>query len=200
MADFSNKTLAFVLVAALTVSLIGTLLSLNKLNQITGGVTGTGNASLYLNSTASIRFAVATVDWGTGSVNSSGSTCLLDTAGTTTGCTGFSAVSQPLVIENNGDTNLSVQLTSNASGTQFIGSGATFQWKVTNNETSSCPSPLPAAYTDVNTSSPGTLICAALLPSTATNTLKVDLNVSIPLSLVTSATGQKAATLTVTGS
>lgn len=196
--DISNKTLALVLIAAIAVSLVGTLVSLNKVNQITGFATSVGgNASLYVNSTASLRFSTATVDWGTGSVNATAGTCYLSTESVKTGCTGFSTVSAGLVIENDGDTNLSVTLVSDKTPTTFIGSGATFNWKLSQNEASSCPSVTPTAYTQINTTA--ITICTALEPLDTRDTILINLNVSIPLSVVTSSSGQKIATLTAVG-
>ncbi len=201
--EISNKGLALLLVAAVAVSVFGMILSINKLNIIqtmksgTGFATSSGNASLYINTTSSLRFSVATIDWGTGSVNATTGTCYLNTEGLKSGCTGFTTVSQGLVIENDGDTNLSVTLVSDKSPTTFIGSGATFLWKISQNESGSCPSVTPTAYTQVNTSA--ITICTAFQPVDATDTILVDLNVSIPLSIVSSGAGQKVATLTAVG-
>jgi hypothetical protein len=53
--DISNRTLATFLLLAIVVSLGGTLVSLNKLNSLTGfATTGTGNVSLSVGSTLSI--------------------------------------------------------------------------------------------------------------------------------------------------
>ncbi len=202
MADISNKTLALVLVAALAVSLVGTLLSMNRLNTLTGFATSTGTSNLTLVSTSAISFAINNVDWGTGSVNASdvthNYTCTLDTLGTKTGCVNFTTVTQGLVLENTGDTNLNVTLKSDKTPTQFIGTGATFQWKIAENETGSCNGTLgQTTFTTVSTTD--TNICTVLLPQIATNSLKIDLNVTIPLAVMSGGAGAKLATLTATG-
>ena len=80
MADeISNKTLAFLLVVAIAISLGGTFVSMNRLNTLMNlpGVTGfatansTGTANVTITASASIRFAVNNLDFGIGAVNSS---------------------------------------------------------------------------------------------------------------------------------
>ena len=130
--DITNKTLAFFLVAAIVVSVVGTMTSLNKIDrfQTESGPAGlattdTGNVSLYVNRTASIVFRNATINWGSGYVNisSSGVTnCVMDTKGgagtvTTPDCEEFTPQTG-LHIENDG--NLDVNLTFNFSGNNTI--------------------------------------------------------------------------------
>ena len=73
--DISNKTLAMFLVAAIVLSLGGTLISLNKLNNIVGPTalatqqTGTVNFSIY--ETLDISISNATLDFGRVVVNAS---------------------------------------------------------------------------------------------------------------------------------
>ena len=208
--EITNKTLAIFLVAAVAISLFGTILSINKLNQfgkfITTGYATSDNATatLVVSSTTSIKFAVATVDWGTGYVNSTGGyvNCTLTTNGynTPSACVGFNTVSQGFVLENDGNTMAQVQLYSNATAAQFIGdSTALFLYRVSDNESNSCTGEAPASYTTVNTTSPGTLIC----PSQAFNftdnvdSLRIDINVTIPY---TAPPGSKSARLTATAS
>ncbi len=172
---------------------------------ITGMATSSGNVTLTVNSTSAIQFAVNSVNWGTGSVNASdvthNYTCTLDTEGTTTGCINFTAVTQPLIIENNGNTNLSVSIYSNASATDFIGSGSTFQWKVLQNESGSCTTtPSPATYSPVNVSvSNATIICSNLGYTDSNDSLKLNLKVTIPLAVMSGPAGDRSATITVVG-
>jgi hypothetical protein len=70
MSEISNKTLAFLLVGAIAISLMGTLFSLNRLGKIgapmvSGQATiNTGSASMTIASSLSIRLAVSTLDFG----------------------------------------------------------------------------------------------------------------------------------------
>lgn len=213
--EMSNKTLSLLLVAAITISLFGTIISVNKLNRFqtikatTGFATSDqGTATVYINSSTSIFFSIDTVDFGTGYVNGTGGSpqnCTLNTEGlkTTPGCIDFNTVTQGFVLENEGTTMPSIQLSSNSNASEFL-TGATgeyggprFLYKVTNNESSSCTSPVPATYTDINDTAPGTVICSGLDYKTDNDTLLIDIQINIP---ITTTTGQKTATLTAQAS
>jgi len=209
--DISNKTLAWLLVGAIVVSLIGTFTSINRLQRISisGAATSsdTGNATVYINTTASLIFSVATVDWGTGYVNTTAGehNCTMMTDGTANsdGCVGFNTVTQGLVIENNGNKNFStVQLKSDENASGFIGGGDAadapspeFQWKISQNETGSCGTIHDTTWTDVNTTNPGTVICNNFHFEDTNDSIRVDLRIVIPYD----AAGDKIATLTATG-
>jgi hypothetical protein len=211
--EITNKTLGLLLVAAVAISLFGTIISINKLNQFTQLSTTTGfatsdqgNVSVYVNTSTSIRFAVNTVNWGTGIVNTTGGyvNCTMMTDGTanSAGCSGFNTVTQNFVLENDGSTLAGVQLASNASAAQFIGGdssggGPLFRYTVTNNETGSCSGPVPSSFTDVNTTAPGTQICpvSGFNYTDTRDSMNISIYVNIPY---TAPSGQKSATLTAT--
>ena len=72
--EISNKTLAMLLVAAIVVSLGGTLVSLNKLSRFnTAGITGlasaSGEANLTISETVSITLLDGKIEFGSGIVN-----------------------------------------------------------------------------------------------------------------------------------
>jgi hypothetical protein len=218
MADeISNRTLAILLIAAIVVSLGGTFFSLNRLALIsqqpgtTGFVTNpTGQARVNITSLASLRFSIGTVDFGTGYVNTTAGNqyCSMAAINQSTGyldgiaqCVGFIKVNSTLQIEDDGNTNLSLVITSDRTPATFIGGSVpVFKYQVVNNgtETGSCPVPSPALWNDLNTNT--STICAAAtngLGYLDTNdSLNINLNISIPYN---SLTGQQTATLTVTG-
>ena len=155
MADISNKSLALLLLGALVVSLSSSLYVMNEAGTITGrALTSTGVANFTINNTMSIKFAGATViPFGVGNVNSS-QTCYLGTNQTKSscavvncGCVDFNSTvsTQNLTIENDGSVpvNVSVNFTSGSvagNASNFIGSGASFQFLVKQNESNSCGS------------------------------------------------------------
>ncbi len=213
--EMSNKTLSLLLVAAIAISLFGTIISVNKLSKFqtikttTGFATSDqGTATVYINSSTSIFFYVDTVNFGTGYVNGSAGApqnCTMNSEGlkTTPGCIEFNTVTQGFVLENEGTTIPSVQLSSDSNASEFL-TGATwdyggpqFLYKVTNNETSACTSPVPATYTNINDTAPGTVICSGLDYQTDNDTLKIDIQINIP---ITTTTGQKTAILTAQAS
>ena len=185
--EISNKTLALFLVAAIVVSLAGTIISLNKLGQVTTtgfAATDTGTATLQVNSTTSIFFSIDSINWGSGYVNGSYINCTMGSDNKRSlGCVGFTTVAQGFVLENDGNKNVTVELVANATAAQFIegstGGGPEFLYNVSNNETDACDTPAPAALTAVNTSAPGTLICD-IFHFIDADTMRIDVEINIP--------------------
>jgi hypothetical protein len=73
--EISNRTLAILLIIAIAISLGGTIVSLNRLAQvrvpvITGFASDQGTATVNITSQASLIFAVNSIDFGNGWVNS----------------------------------------------------------------------------------------------------------------------------------
>jgi len=149
MEDISNKTLAILLIAAMVVSLGGTILSLNRLSmyrgvpqQISGFATGTGTANLSILQETTITVVSNRIDFGTGILNVTGgctnatllSSSHSPTAGnwspvydncwvsnaTTPAAVQFSG--EDIVIRNDGNVNVSLRMDSQAdSAANFIG-------------------------------------------------------------------------------
>jgi hypothetical protein len=209
--EISNKTLALFLVAAVTISLFGTVISLNKMNRLvqlkstTGyALSDTALAQVTVNTTTSIIFTTDSIDFGSGTVNTSGAdkNCTLAVNATkSVDCIGFTHVNVPFVLENDGTTFVSVVLNSSKNASAFLGGtdtagGPQFKWKVEAGEASSCLSaPVPAAYTDVNDTYPGTMICNNLTYVDTTDTLNVSILINIPY---TTPQGAKTASLMAT--
>lgn len=213
--DISNKSLAFILVVAIVISLGGTIVSLNKLNQFgfTGAATGTGSgtANLTVNSSVIITFLTSKVDFGTGNTNDTGAgieNCTIDTNGTnprndgstigswgTQSCIGFNSNVAPFVIRNDGNLNVNLTLQSSASPSAFIGGTfPAFQWAL--NTTNACPGGNlnPVAWQDVNTSAQN--VCTNYSYVDGSDLLTLNIRVNIPQDAVP---GTHAATITATG-
>jgi hypothetical protein len=227
--EVSNRTIMALLIATVVVSLGGTYISLSAVNNkltsiglvpITGfAVIPNATATVTVNTISSIKFSQASVAFSTGSVNTASgfNNCTLSTtSASNSGCTDFSEVSTPFTIENDGNTNLSVELRSNATATTFIGSGALFLWNVSVSESGSC---VNASGTDRTAVQPNTSvgcggttnacgsifesvstsnknICPSLLYNDASDSLNIDINISIPYD---APTGTKIAGIIVTG-
>jgi hypothetical protein len=221
MTDITNRSLAGLLVVAIVISIGGTWLLANQspgFLAITGLTqsTDTGTAQLTVQTFGSIRFAVNSVNFGSGQVNTSGGNqgCILDTNGTNDSnrCENFTANSVGFQLENDGSANATIQLSFSNSASGFLGGDPTiakYRYVVSNNETNSCSNSTggftcaanqnctvaPIGWSDVNTTSPGTTICPKLLFTDLSDSLKVGINITIPYD---SPSGAKLSTLTAT--
>jgi hypothetical protein len=197
--DETNKTLALLLVAAIVVSLGGTIVSLNKIGQFEGLVditgrqvtdTSTGTVQLNLTSDTAITVTRNTIDFGNGYVNSSCDNCTMwtnSTSGGTSYSLGGCCVNEwktvatsgeamsGLWIQNTGNENLSVNLNFSANATSFIG-GDTVNGTCTgvaeDDTTDSCGGSLlyTTTWYDFNTSDPYVCGGAASYPFEADGT------------------------------
>jgi hypothetical protein len=208
--DLSNKVLAALLGVSIVISLAGLLVFLNKGGeQLTGAaISPTAVARINITARASINWTVYTVNWGTGYVNDTAASCLLNTEGANNpaNCTNFTTVTQDLMLENDGNQRVSVNLSSNASAAQFLGgTNPAFQWKLNNNESGSCGSPgagtactanatalqYQSVYSTVSTTP--VEICPCFNFANPNDVIGTDLQVVIPTD---SYTGVREATLT----
>ena len=227
MDDVSNKTVVMLLIATVVVSLGGAYISLNAVNNKLSGIgvgpiTGlattvpNGTATLIISLVSSIQFSDATVDFGTGSINTSIGNCTLSTtSANSAGCVDFSAQANGFTIQNDGNTNLSITLVSNLAAADFIQDGAAlFLWNVSVSEPGSCVNATGSRkVVEPNTTGAGCdgiacgaifeavstttkNICPSLLFDDASDQLDIDINITIP---VTSPSGTKTAILTITG-
>jgi hypothetical protein len=211
--DISNKTLAIFLVAAIFISLCGTLVSLNKLSSM--GFTGyaindtdLGYTNFSITSNVSLVLNVSRIDFGSGEINGSGpglQNCTLESNGTVpdaTRCISFPTTDTQLILFNDGNQNVSVRLLSNATADEFIGGDSAlnnFSWKVAQNESTSC---LTLSDTSFNEVAAGTLysegrdVCDQLDYNDDQDSLAIDLHLVIPENAFQ---GDREATITAFG-
>lgn len=134
MAEVSNKTLATLLIAAIVISLGGTLISLNKLGKVQVGImagvtgratdTGTVNVTIIEDLTIDVNDTNHGIDFGSGIVNDPNTYEDLDsrewngTTGNHTGNGNWSETDDGILIENQGtvDLNITVQSGKLAAG------------------------------------------------------------------------------------
>ena len=134
--EISNKMLAWFVVAAVVVSIFGTVISLNKLNKtnsLTGFATSntTGTANVAITTQTVLRFVISAVDFGSGQINTSGGyyNCTMgindSNPGTiikSAGCIGFNTtVGSTFQLQNAGTTYLNVTLNFSKNAADFIG-------------------------------------------------------------------------------
>ncbi len=186
MEEISNKTLAILLIAAIVISLGGTLISLNRLARIripsiTGfGTTDTAGVNLSITGVTEVNWTTDDIYWESGTV-------------TTT-------VSSPLVLENIGNTNVTLNITCGKTAATFIGhADAVYQWNASNREPGSCPGLAISAGAFQTASTDPVVVCnstgGGFLATDGSDTMNFDVRVVIPSA---APSGSKTSTFTAT--
>lgn len=207
MVEVSNRALAYIMVAAMFITVLSTTATLTRLDMVQTEMALTGfatspNATARLNvsGATSIVFRTATIDWGTGFVNNS-PTCNLTTSGIPghrSGCGNFTDLGQPgpLVLENDGNQIVNVTLQLNMTAETWIGTGAVALANATENSTNvgtACTVGLLTTLTSVSTT-PLT-ICENFDYADDEDTLDIGLKVELPSS---SPPGEKTVSIIAT--
>ena len=222
----SNKTIFFLLIAALIITVIGTGVSVFKTTGgnflITGAVTDTGTTSVTVTATTSITNQVPRLNFGSGYVNISAENCSLLSDGNSddsTRCISFSNVTQGFLIENTGNTNVTLNWTcaGNCTAANLIGgTNPRFELRMTagslaadqsnqqgaNDTKATCAGNLAGTtFADVN--SAGAFICGngSTYPfpfNNSADAVLVDFNLTLPEDAAAGG-GQINATFTFTG-
>ena len=194
--DISNKALSVLVVITLLTTMAGTYVYYTKFKseKITGATIEQAVARINITTRASINFTINSIDWGSGYVNDTASYCQLNSEGFSggTNCTNFTTVYEGLRLENDGNRNVQLNISSNNSAAQFLGgSGPLYQWKFANNESDSCGSVGIGtncvtnssalnyqAYASVSTSS--VEVCPCFRASNPSDLLNLELLIRVP--------------------
>ena len=211
--DISNKTLALFLLGAIVVSLGGTILSLNKLGDLTTTGFVTGNVTLLIDDQLSITTEDrATINFGTctpfpsvaATINSE------DTANTSI-CVGSSGLGAEggIFVRNNGNVDARVTLqasdhgAADNSGTFLDSTSGTssLQYRTTNDGHSSGPpytggcTGMQGSYTAIDNTTDGWLVCNNLTFGSTANSVQTRIQIVVPHDV---APGSDLVTLTFT--
>jgi len=207
--EMSNKSLALLLVVAIVISLGGTFISLNKLNQIvvfapprlTGrALTGSGQVNLTISTNSSCTVD-NDVNFGSGKPtqtrtlttdqnnNFDGFSCNGATPGTGN-CWG-------LQINNTGNVRINVTFNSTKDGAELLGLGhqaSDFAYLIDDSEieSNSCTTDGVSSFTA--TPKANTLLCRGLNYTDSTDVIIMDFNVSIDQN---TAPGNKTTTINI---
>lgn len=161
--------------------------------KITGlATTDTATINVTITNFTAINFTTDFVDFGSGSIDAGESGATINTEGSVTSGS-WTPVSTPLVLENIGNTNASINISSSKTATNFIGGDTpTFKIKVsdTSGNTGACQSNGAATYTEIGTSN--ITICDPLQFDSDVDEIDIDVELYIP----SDATGSKTTTLT----
>jgi len=203
--EFSNRTLAWLVLATIVVSMFGTFISLNKLNGITALATSnaSGQANVQISSQTVLDFSIDTISFGSGSVNgSSPYQCNLTvnktvgqvdgTVVSAGGCNNFSSTltGGTLTLVNDGNTILNVTLNFSGNAANVIGGGGgsvplpSMAFTVAQNESTSCTTlnTTYAGWTEIQNTSgwPAYLVCTNMQYIDTSDSISLGLRLSIP--------------------
>jgi hypothetical protein len=206
----SNKNLALLLVITIVISLGGTLISLNKINQyeITGLATGMVNVSI---SSAAACNIDTNVSFGSGSPTS---TLILstwnDTGGTVMGFNNCSdstpsACFKGMQINNTGNTYIMVNFSSNVNASGLLGDSSNFSsflYNISNgthkgNQAPGCnggSATLGTGWTYINSSNTS-IVCSNLSYINGGDIVSIGFNITV--NETTPKTGMRNATITI---
>lgn len=196
MNNITNKTVVYLLIVAIFVSLVGTLVSLSKLGELSiTGLAGASNISgevnLTIGDTCAITMTGNSINFGSGGINHTDG-CILNTSdgSKSHGCgDGLLAVTDGINFTNTGNLNISLNFTSNVTAATFLSSNPTvplFKFSADNIESGACDDGNfefngTGDWTNITTGNVD--ICNAsnqLEPDDTKDTIAIDIYLSIP--------------------
>ncbi len=198
------KNINLLLVVAIiivTFAAVNLIVQFDDVMELTGFATGsdTGTANVTIMSQASVQFTANTIDWGTGRVNETETSALLVTNGTVKEGN-WTAVSTGLLLQNDGNTNVSVTLTSTVVDTFIGGLAATNSYQLLVSDTgageaNSCDTAhlIMSTFTEVDGTAQSA--CTNFSYYDAQDLLEIDVLLRIPEDATP---GLKSATITAT--
>ena len=211
MADLpENKFFLFLAVVAVVVSLVAagfTYMSIaNLATKLSGYATSTGQANLTVESAAIVNFTTNYISWGSGRVNTGQSFAYLNTLETSNVTNGnwSLATGGGFRLENIVNTNVSIDLLAGKSAATFIGGKSPgYQWNVSVVEVGSCLNSSfngtgnlgLDVFATVNNTSPGTRFCERMPFTDSNDSIRIDINLTVPYN---SNTGALTDTITAT--
>lgn len=165
--------------------------------SISGYVTSTGEVNLTIESDATVTFTTSQINWGSGRVNSGQNYAGLNTFETNNVTNGNWTLqnSGGLRLQNNGNTNLTLNLSGTKTAAQMIGgTSPSYRWNISNVESGSCRNstggtsnlPLNNFY-NVNTTT--ALFCSFFHYENSQDSIRIDFNLTVPSDSFTGSIG-----------
>ena len=174
--------------------------SFSEFGSLSGFATSTGVANLTIDTQAIINFTTNSINWGSGRVDNGQTVAQLTTLETSNVTNGNWTLTTPggFRIVNIGNVNVTLDLLAGKTAATFIG-GTTpgYQWNVSNVESGSCANnqTFLGFWVNINTTSPGTRFCGNFTFYDTLDSIRIDINLSIPYD---ASTGIRTDTLTAT--
>jgi hypothetical protein len=183
----SENLLLVILTLAVLVSAFGLIININSLiskNMWTGMALQSGTLDVSVESGSVINFTTDTISWGSGRVNVGALNATLDTSAEANNVSNgnWTWNSKAFVIENIGNTNVSLNLsTGKTAYTLLGGSSSLYQFNVTNNESGSCTPPGTFTLgTWNNALGDPTRVCSSFNYNASSDVIRIDIKLVIP--------------------
>ena len=200
--DLSNKTLGLLLVAAIVFSIGGTIISLDRIENLPREATRTtgfatlndsGTVTLNITDSLSITLVNATIDFGACQVNTTNGFSTVDSnqgAGALDNdlCSNVGGLPDYLVLENDGNVNANVTVQSNVTGSSFFNDAGSSIWYLTadvSGDEGCTAGNLQASYTEFSAADTDFLACDNLSSANAGDQIQL----AIQANFTDSATG-----------
>lgn len=158
------------------ISTYGSLVDLVRTDSLTGYAIEEGFVNVTVSQSVNVTMTSDNVFWGAGMVDVGETNATIDTEGNVVGGN-WSALSEGIIIKNEGNVATTLEISSNKNATQFLGGlSPSYQYKVTNIDDGACTPPAGFSletYYEIN--STVTQICSSFV---------VDESVSVDFKLV----------------
>lgn len=180
----------------LTIAIIAVLLALanavivfqkvEDVSTIVGYATDTGTANLTVQESIAVNFTTDVINWGSGSHNSGVTSAKLNSEGVVENGTGWSTVTDGLILNNIGNVNVTLNLSASKNASEFIGGSnpdPEYKWRISDyqghgDESGACVGINPTAYTAVNTTN--RTVCDPLQWYNNRDEIEIDIEVIVP--------------------
>lgn len=191
MSFSKEEIFSYIAILVIVVSLasIGT--------QLTGRATAVDTAIVNLTviTSAAINFSVALIEFGSGVVENLTAGATLETDQSVQQGN-WSGTQDPLTLENIGNVNITLNLTSDVDAASFLGGlSPTFEYQVTNIDTDACVGNAATSWVEFGTGV-GIVVCNPLEFNNSKDEIDIHIKLYVPSD---SKTGDRTATITATG-
>lgn len=150
--------------------------------KITGHATATDTAqvNVTITSTTAINFTVDSLNFGSGAVTTGAPSATINTDGSVTGGS-WTPISSNLTLENIGNTNVSLSLSSGMTAAQYIGgTSPAYKFKFSSAETGSCVNASPTGVWIDTATGAGVNLCTNFQNDAAKDTINIGVQLTIP--------------------
>lgn len=206
MAKHSYNHVAIFALILISAFIACALFTLGKPSISGAAGSGTGLVNVTVGTLLSVIMRDSAVEFGTGYVTSpqtyamldSNSTTLNNWTNTSVGGGGWPVNADYLVVENNGNSNVAINISAASNASSFIGGssggGPSEEYFSINNESNSCTGTLQVNYTTLTTAQSNA--CTVLAFADANDAINIYFRLKIPADV---GTGTKSNTITFTG-